>query len=364
MKSSISFRVGLVGLVVGVLAAVQILVAFEWDPAAFVKFGEEDPVLLAYAEQWIGEDVLLAPALGHDGKFFFMQAMDPFYLEPGKHAAFLDRPAYRAQRMLYPTLASLGGLLDSRGVQWGLVIVNVLALCIGTYFTARVAQLMGGPAWLGLAFALNPGLLSEIAIDGGGVVATAGLMAGVFGILRRNTWWAVLGFTAGALARETMILAAVGVIGFQIWKQKKLPGWPWALPFAAVGCWWVFLRLRLEEGLGQDLQAVDLPLVGFVKAMRRWMTGADLALDMALGLLILAVCVVVLYRALTRPTVLGASVAGLAALALLMSEPVWYRYFDSSRAVAPVLTAFIVMTITRGRRGSEEAAKPALTSHD
>lgn len=343
----------MVGLAIVVFIVVRALAAFDMDPSSFVRFGEEDLERRAYAERWLGDDVIYYPTLGHDGKFFFMQSMDPFYLEPETHAAFLDKPAYRAQRMVYPALASLGGLLDAQGVQWGLIVVNIVGLAVGTYFTARVAQVLGGSAWLGLAFALNPGLLSEVVIDGSGVVATAALMAGIWFLMTKRTAWAAVFMTVAALSRETMLLSVVGVVVYLLWKEKKVPDLRLALPFVAVGGWWLYLRLRLEPGASPDPQALDLPFVGFVDALKRWMSGPGHGVDILMGFLILAVCLMVLYRTIRDPNLLGAAVAGQALLGLVMSELVWYRYFDSSRAVAPVFTVFILMTVTR-RSGSQD----------
>lgn len=355
-----SRRVGLVGFGIAILVAIRLLASGGWDPASFIKFGELEPERTEYGQRWLGEDLILAPELGHDGRFFFMQAMDPFYLQPQDHAAYLDRPSYRAQRMLYPTIASLGGLLGPRAIAWSLIGVNILAMALGTYFTARLAQQMGGSAWLGLAFTLNPGLVSELQIDGGGVMATAALMAGAWALLRGQTGWAVAALTAASLAREVMILAPLGLFVYLIWRYRKLAHWSFVVPFVVVGAWWLYVHARLDDGLTQDLQAVDLPFRGFLQAFEGWMTTPGRAVDMAVGVLLLLISLVVLYRVKSRPSILAAGVAGMAALTLTLSEPVWSRYFDSFRAAAPVVTAFVVLTFSRegdvGPASSEETS--------
>ena len=220
----------------------------------------------AYAEDLLGP-IVLAPEAGHDGKFFFSQAMDPFYMEPETHAVYLDRPTYRAQRMLYPTIASLGGLLGPTATAWGLIVVNLVAMGIGTAVTARLAMEMGLSPWYGLAFLLNPGLIVEIHIDSAGLVATAALMAAVLAAMW-NRPWATGGFMAAAvLARETMLLAAVGLAVYFVWQKRKAP-LALALPFLAVGGWWAYVHWRLADGLAQDTQAIGLPLVGFIEAFQ------------------------------------------------------------------------------------------------
>ena len=78
------------------------------------------PDELAYGEEILG-DVVPSGGFGHDGKYYFMQAMDPFFMSPEDHAAYLlDRPTYRAQRMVYPTLAGGFGLLPAQAISWSL----------------------------------------------------------------------------------------------------------------------------------------------------------------------------------------------------------------------------------------------------
>jgi hypothetical protein len=36
-------------------------------------------------------------------------------------------------------------------------------------------------------------------------------------------------------------------------------------------------------------------------------------------------------------------------LAVLLTEPVWHSYFDISRAIAPVLTAYALLLASKGR---------------
>src|SRR5690606_18499636 len=79
-RQGASIAVGLIGLVIGAAVALNILAAYDWDTSVFIKFGARDTARQAYAERWLGPDIELAPNMGHDGKFFFMQAMDPFYL--------------------------------------------------------------------------------------------------------------------------------------------------------------------------------------------------------------------------------------------------------------------------------------------
>ena len=67
--------------------------------------------MVAHLESLVGGPVVLIDGTGHDGQYFFLQANDPWLLNPTEGLEFLDFPTYRAQRMLYPVVAGLGGLL-------------------------------------------------------------------------------------------------------------------------------------------------------------------------------------------------------------------------------------------------------------
>ena len=249
--------------------------------------------------------------------------------------------------MLYPTVASMGGLLGPREIPWSLIVVNVLGLGIGAYITSRLAVALGGSAWLGLAFSLNLGLVFEMTVNGSGAIATAGLMAGILGLVRGRTGGGIVGLTAAALARETMILAAVGVVLLHLWRHRRIPDWRHAVPFAALGGWSLYVWSRVAQGVGDGMQLLDLPFAGFVRAVGQWIGTPELAVDLLVGVLLMGASLMVIYRAFKTPTILGAAAAGLAVLTPLMAEPSWLSYFDSLRIVGPVVTAFIVMTLTR-----------------
>ncbi|MGH8937662.1 MAG: hypothetical protein ACRDXD_15620, partial [Acidimicrobiia bacterium] len=218
--------------------------AFNWDPSVFLHFGRDDPVGLRYARQHLGT-VKETAALGHDGKYFFVQAHDPFLLEGKLVAKYLDPPAYRAQRMLYPLLAAPALLGGEWALAWALIVVNLAAIGLGTWATSRLALRMGASPWWGLAFALNPGVLFEVFIDGSGALAWALGLVGLASLQEGRPRSARLALAAAALARETMLIVAVGAALWE-WHRRR-PGW-WRLvtaPMASVAVWGLYVRWRL-----------------------------------------------------------------------------------------------------------------------
>ena len=351
---------GLVAVGFSLFIVGRLLAPNDFNPTTTIKFGEIFAEQNEYASALLG-DIVVAPMAGHDGKYFFTQAMDPFYLEPDVHATYLDRPSYRAQRMAYPTLASIGGLASPTVTAWGLIFLNVAAMTIGTIYTGLVATRMGLSAMFGLAFLLNPGVLVDLTIDGAGIVALAAMMAGVFYAMEDKIWLSAIAMSVASLARETMLIAAAG-LGLYLWfRQRRIP-WRMSLPVISVAAWWAYVHWRLEDGLSQDVQALGLPLAGFVEAFRGWIDRPDTAIDLALGLALVSVSVMVVIRSILTPTALGWSTAGFAILGLMMSEPVWRNWFDASRALAPVVTAFILIVAMPNERAGRSVAPPASVS--
>jgi len=339
---------GIVGALGATFMASRLLSEFDFDPTATVRFATLSPEQNAYAEELLGREIVVAPKAGHDGKFFFSQAMDPFLLEPDVHAVHLDRPTYRAQRMAYPTLASLGGLLPASATVWGLIVVNVIAMAVGTAYTGLVAVQMGLSKWFGLAFLVNPAMIVTLNIDGGGVVAMAGMMAGVYYVMKDELVAATVALTVACLARETMLIAVFGLGLYVLYTRRKVT-WKFVVPVIAVAGWWFYVRLRLGGMLGQDILALQFPFVGFTQAFQRWVSTPDSTVDLLMGIVLLVVSFMILIRAVKTPTALSWAVAGFALLAILLSGPVWLKYFDSSRALAPVLTAYVLIVPAEAR---------------
>ena len=132
--------IGIIGFAIGAVIMLRVLIPTGMDPTIFIGFGDQAPIQTAYAQRLLG-DVETRPNLGHDGKYFFAQANDPWFLQPEQHAAVLDRPVYRGQRMLFPMIAGGFGLFPPGVVIWSMLVTNLLALGIGTMLAARLASL-------------------------------------------------------------------------------------------------------------------------------------------------------------------------------------------------------------------------------
>ena len=333
--------IALVGISLASGVALRLLSEADWDPTIFVAFGEDATATNEYAEERLGE-VWLRTFQGHDGKFFFVQANDPWVLDPEENAAILDRPLYRSQRMLYPVLAGVGGVLAADGVVWGLLIINLFAVGLGTAAVGRLATEMGGSAWWGLSFVLNVGFISEMTIDGAGVVSAFFAFLAVLLVLHDRIVPAYFALSLAVLSREAMLVAAVGV-AFWLWRnsRRREAAMAVALPAGAAILWAVYLRLRIDSETGVDqIQEIGFPFKGLVQAFEHW---SNDPFDLAVGVAMVMLMVLYTRRTLVSAHLVGWAFLGFVPLGILFTDQVWNTWFDISRAIAPVITAYVLL---------------------
>jgi hypothetical protein len=346
--------VAFIGLALSALLVGASLARVDWNPTLFVGFGEAARPTAQYAEERLDYDLLLRARQGHDGKFFFVQANDPWLLDPDGNAAILDYPIYRSQRMLYPLLAGGLGLLGPNSVVWGLLVVNVFAMALGTWATARIAVHLGGSALWGLGFVGNLGLIYALISDTADVVA-AGLAFGAVVFLYRDRVRQASGLLAAAvLAREVMIVCAIGIAVWLYLRRRRRAALSTLItPSLALVAWQLYMRSRLtpEESAPE---ALSPPFVGLFRAFPGW---TDDLLVLTTGVVMLALMVIYLVHWARSRTLLGWAFAGFVPLAIVLSHQVWGAIFDYSRAVAPWLTAALVLIFVESKSATTPSAR-------
>lgn len=330
-------------VIVGILIAGQ-LATVSWDASAFLQVGEES-VVRPFVEDKLGA-VPMTPGQGHDGKYFFVQVHDPLLLDESTQE-LLERPAYRGQRVLYPLLVTPLRLLGPRAVVWGMLLVNFLALVVGTGVTSKLSVGLGGNPWLGLAFGLNVGLWFELLFDGAGAVAWLFGMAALLAIFHGRFGIAIGLLIAAVLAREAMLLVAIGGFVFE-WKWRHIRRWSLLIaPLAATLAWGAWVRLRTLS-FGETERELGAPFVGMFRTAQDWVW-SDFPIQALLIGVIAAILVAVMFQAVRRPSLIAYGVMGFALLAPFLTEHVWGQFFDISRAVAPALTGFVVAIFLPGQ---------------
>jgi hypothetical protein len=337
--------VGMAGTLIGLMTFLA-LFSYYGDITGFLWASNSDARMVAHLESLVGGPVVLIDGTGHDGQYFFLQANDPWLLNPTQGLEFLDFPTYRAQRMLFPVVAGIGGLLGPSQILWGLVVTNILAMGAGSWGLGRLAASMGMSRWLGLAFVFNPGVIFELAIDGGSLLGWALAVWGLVAVSQQD--WAIGAtlFAGAVLARETMVLVALGAFAF-VWFSDHRPR-PWLIvaPVVAVGVWWLFVRIQLDvlpRPTGAD--TLDVPFRGLWVGISNWLSTGGL--NLALGILVLFCAVVIAVSAVLRPSLLAWATVGFVPLMLVLHEAVTGGGLNITRAMAPVLSAALVLVFGR-----------------
>ena len=346
-RSTLSLVVAAVAVLLASGIAVRVLADADWDVSVFAAFGEDDHSTRTYAEERLGE-VFLRSDLGHDGRFFFVQSNDPWVISPAENISVVDRPLYRSQRMLYPLLAGGGGLFGPEAIVWSMLIVNVIAMGLGSWAVAQIAIEMGGTPWWGLAFVLNIGFISEMSIGAAGVVAGAAAFGSVAMWLKGRTGWPVILMTLAVLSREAMALAALGT-SWYLWKRgdKRQSILATAVPAMIAAVWALYIRLRISDGAGVDqVEEIGLPFIGLARAFGSWLGDP---VDLAVGLAMMLLFLLFVRRVLLSGELVGWAFVGFVALAILFTEQVWSSYFNITRAIAPVITAFVLLVFVSSR---------------
>jgi hypothetical protein len=233
-----------------------------------------------------------------------------------------------------------------------MIVINVAALGVGSWAVAGIAARHGVSPWWGLGFMFNIGLLSEMYIDGAGTVAFAFACLGALALEREHPGLAGSMFAAAALTREVMLafVAFVGVFWFI--RRKALP-WLVCLPaFVSVGLWALYVRARLPavEGVDQVKEITFVPFSGLIDAVT---SGFGEPVDFVVMFLFVCLAVLVPIRAWSSDVYLTWGATGFAVVAPFLTVFVWQKSWDISRALAPLVTAFLVEFALARKRQQE-----------
>jgi hypothetical protein len=146
--------------------------------------------------------------VGYDGQFSYYMALD---FPNARH--YMDDPPYRYGRLLYPAAAWALAAAQPGALPTTMLLVNWLALGLGTLAIAAWLRRRGTSEWWALAFGLYPGLFVGLQRDLNEPLAYALAALAVylfdFGPARRRVALAGLAFGLGALARQTVAVFAL-----------------------------------------------------------------------------------------------------------------------------------------------------------
>lgn len=311
------------------------------NPQFFVHFGREASVL-PFARQVLGADLLTPHSDGHDGQAFWLLARDPLLLH-GKEvlAPNLDRPAYRAQRIIYPLLASPWRLAGETGLLWGLLATNLGVVLVGGLVACWLTTAVGAPLRASLAFALSPGVLLASLFSLSDGLALALLLGTTLALVRQRYAIAVLCGIAGALTKESTLIALAGfaLLAPRIPLRRRVL--LVAIPATTATAWAIYARWRLGWPPSQ-IEEFALPFWGYVDAWRRGWSPVGNWSDAVLAFALLPLAVFGFVRWRARRSLLLAGALPFLALVPFLSAQVLDLAGNSLRVMTPSFTLMIL----------------------
>ena len=188
-------RPWLIVLVFALLYVVWILLRYGGDPLAFALPGTRYSAGVEHGTS------------GYDGQFALYIARDPL---AGWRSC--DVPAYRYQRILYPLVAYMLSFGQPALAPWALIVVNIAALCAGTYLTEELLGALGANRWYALGYGLYGGLVAGLRLDLNEPLAYGLVQAALLAWVRDRKGWSAGLFALAALAKETSLVALAGLL--------------------------------------------------------------------------------------------------------------------------------------------------------
>jgi len=184
--------------------------------------------------------LLLVPAAGYDGQFYYRLALDPANWNATAFGITMDQ-SYRYTRIGYPLVAWLVSAGQHELVPAALVAVNLVAVAAMAVLGGQFARESGRHALWGLAFAAYFGLVISVGRDTAEPLAEACMLGGLLAY-RRSKYVLTTGlFAFGAITRETILLApaAIAVTRLAAMARRRtgpgLADLTWVVPAAVYG---------------------------------------------------------------------------------------------------------------------------------
>ncbi len=292
--------------------------------------------------------VAVVPGVGYDGQFYAQLALDPLLREP-ETTRGIDRPGYRARRVLLPWVAYIAGGGRPGRILQAYALANVVCWLL---LAVLLARRLGGSAiglacWAGCLFSYGMIASVRLSLTEGPAALLLVLALRAVETGRHRLAYALTAIAG--LGRETNLLWAGALAAKKMRGRRLLLGAAGlALPLAA---WTAYLASRgLTVGMGAG-RNLDLPLRGYVGKTAATLAavvgsgGLDLPAAVSMACLVGLTVQVGALAALRRPgSPWWRAGAVFAAFALLLGEPVWRGDPGAAvRLLLPLTIAFNVL---------------------
>ncbi len=328
--------------------------------------------------------------IGFDGQYAYFLAVDPVNARD-----YMDSPAYRYTRVLYPLTARLLALGRADLVPWTLILVNLAMIAAGTAALAAWLRRHGASAWYAAVYGFYPGVFITLMRDTTEVMAYGLVAVAVFlfdaggphpalpqsgtelnnlppPLAGEGQGGGIIGaaifFALAILARETAAIFAIGYTlallaaptptlprerGGELlrrlqrnWRRAAVFVAIWAVPIAA---WKVFLRFWLGS-FGLDAHVEHVPFLG-IASWFPWNAGQvdEVRIVVIPGVLCGIVAAWAIIRGIRRVET-WLLLANVVILIVLLERPAFNDISSSGRiTIGVVLAAILCVPYLAGR---------------
>lgn len=323
-------------------AALQVAFAIQNGGAtALLHIGAESE-LRGSIEDELG-DIRLWPEQGHDGKFSYAIARQPFELD----GAGVDHPAYRYRRYLYSLLGGGFGFFPPMLTLYGLMALAAVGFGLGAVGAAALARTLRAGQWSPIAGLVNVGALSGVLQLTSDPLAFGLSMAGAALWVRQRQIPGLALLLLAVWSKEVYLLVPLGIGLWEFWERRVSRGVVVAgAPICLAAAWGLALAAVFPE-TSMTNSAFTAPFSGIWSALGLAESGFSIGSQLTtLAVLLVGSVAPVVARQRLLLSLTGVWVG----LALVSHEQVWHQ--DSMRAFAPLFTfAVIAVAILSRQRG-------------
>ena len=281
-----------------------------------------------------------ADTVGYDGQFYAYIAADPVGARP-----YLDNPAYRYSRPVYPLAARALAGAQQRLLPWTLLLLGIAGVFAAIFALASVLTRSNVSPWYGAIFGAYPGIFLAVSDDLAEPLAYGVLALGllVWYAKRPRVLGAALLFGLAGVTRETTLLFPVTLALWLALRERRLR--PAAAMLGIALAPYVLVKVALAVWLGSwgEARAAQLESLPFLGLVHQW-PWSDYQVQQILAVVAPAILGPIVVWWATRKVTpeLCLLIVNVVVLVLLLPEPSWAGYLASGRIATGVIVAFLL----------------------
>ena len=241
-------------IIVGIIAS-----RYDFNLSCFINFGEESPFVI---KKLVPPNfIIMKDSSGYDGQAYYYAASDPF-IKTNSHR--IDFKKY--QRFLYPFLAHILAFGRKNLLPYSLLIINILAILIGTLFLSFMLKKRGISVWYSLIYSLGMGNIVAFQYNLTTPLFLCLILIGIYFYEEKKITLTALSFSLSLLTREIAGLIILVFLIYEFFEKRYKDSLIIALSFIP----FVLLQFFLYQRLGKmpflgSSGHLTLPFAGIIQ---------------------------------------------------------------------------------------------------